>query len=73
MNEALDKHDGTVNMGGQIITSLRFADYIDALAGTEIELNNLITIIDNTSRSYGMVMVHGTKTQLMKNSEGIYN
>ena len=53
INDALDKHDGTVNMGGQITTNLRFADDIDALAGTEIELHNLITLIDNTSRSYG--------------------
>ena len=36
MNNALDKHDGTVNIGGKIITNLRFADDIYALAGTEI-------------------------------------
>ena len=69
MNDALDKHDGTVNIGGKIITNLRFADDIDALAGSEKELHNLITLIDNTSRSYGME-INGTKTQLMTNSEG---
>ena len=35
MNDALDKHDGTVNIGGKIITNLRFADDIDALAGSK--------------------------------------
>ena len=37
MDDDLDKHDGSVNMGGKIITNLIFADDIDALAGTEIE------------------------------------
>ena len=49
MNDVLDKHNGTVNMGGQIITNLRFACDIDALAGTEIELHNLLTLINNAS------------------------
>ena len=71
MNDALDKHDGTVNIGGKIITNLRFADDIDALAGSEKELHNLITLIDNTSRSYGME-INGTKTQLMTNSEDLH-
>ena len=44
MNDALDKHDGIVNMGGKIITNLRCSGDIDALAGTEIELHNLIKI-----------------------------
>ena len=57
MNNALDKYDGTVNMGGKIITNLRFADDINVLARTEIELHNLITLIDNISRSYGMEII----------------
>ena len=36
-------------------------DDSDALAGTEIELHNLIKLIDNTSRSYG-IEIDGTKT-----------
>ena len=71
MNDALDKVDGTVNMGVKIITNLKFADNIDALARTEIKLHNLIKYIDNISRSYGME-INGTKTQLMTNSEGIF-
>ena len=54
MNDALDNHVGSVNIGGKIITNLRFADDIDGLAGSESELANLIKIIDNTARTYGM-------------------
>ena len=53
-NNALDTHVGTVNIGGRIITNLRFADDIDGLAGSESELNSLIRKIDFTSRAYGM-------------------
>ena len=42
MNDALENHIGTVNLGGKIITNLRFADDIDGLAGSESELSNLI-------------------------------
>ena len=54
MNDALDNHVGSVNIGGKIIANLRFADDIDGLAGSESELVNLIKIIDNTARAYGM-------------------
>ena len=58
-------------MGRKFITNLRFADDINALAGKEIELHNLIKSIENISRSYGME-INCTKTQLMTNSEGIF-
>ena len=45
MNDALDNHVGSVNIGGKIITNLRFADDIDGLAGSESELANLIKIM----------------------------
>ena len=69
MNDALDNHVGSVSIGGKIITNLRFADDIDGLAGSESELANLIKIIDNTARAYGME-INSTKTQIMTNSEG---
>ena len=67
MNDALENHIGTVNIGGKIITNLRFADDIDGLAGSESELSNLIKKIDSTSRKYGME-INATKTQIMTNS-----
>ena len=69
MNDALAKHIGTVNIGGKIITNLKFADDIDGLAGSESEISNLIKKIDSTSRKYGME-INTTKTQIMTNSEG---
>ena len=33
MTDALEDHEGTVNIGGRTITNLRFADGIDGLAG----------------------------------------
>ena len=63
MNDALDNHVSSVNIGGKIITNLRFADDIDGLAGSESELANLIKIIDNTARAYGME-IKSKKTQI---------
>ena len=42
MTDALDNHDGTVKIGGRIITNLRFADDIDGLAGKEEELEKSV-------------------------------
>ena len=72
MNDALDNHVGSVNIGGKINTNLRFADDIDGLAGSESELVNFIKIIDNTSRAYG-IEINSTKTQIMANAEGRNN
>ena len=69
MNDALENHTGTVNIGGKIIINLRFADDIDGLAGSESELSNLIKKIDSTSCKYGME-INATKTHIMTNSEG---
>ena len=35
MTNALEDHEGTVNIGGRIISNLRFADDIDGLAAEE--------------------------------------
>ena len=59
MNDSLDNHVCSVNIGGKIIT-----------AGSESELANH-KIIDNTARAYGMEII-STKTQIMANSEGSF-
>ena len=71
MNDALNNHVGSVNIGGKIITNLRFTDDIDGLAGSESELSNLIKIINNTARAY-LMEINSTKTQIMANSEGSF-
>ena len=45
--DALEDHEGTVSIGGRIITNFRFADVINLLAGKEEEL-------DKPSTAYNM-------------------
>ena len=42
MTHALEEHEGTLSIGGRIITNLRFADDIDGLAGNKEELAQLV-------------------------------
>ena len=67
MTEALEDHRGSVSIGGQIITNLRFADDIDGLAGDEEELATLVNRLDKTSSRFGME-ISAEKTKLMTNS-----
>ena len=51
--------------GGRTITNLRFADYIDGLAGEE-ELAQLLERLDKDSTAYSME-ISAEKTKLMTN------
>ena len=64
MTDALEDHEGTGSIGGRPITSLRFADDIDGLAGQEEELAKLVERLDKASPSYGMAQ----KTKLLSNN-----
>ena len=71
MTDALENHEGTVSIGGRVITNLRFADDIDGLAGSEKELKSLVERLDNASRAYGMeISAEKTKT-MTNNPDGI--
>ena len=63
MTDALEDHEGTVSIGGRTITSLRFTDDIDGLAGKE-EPANLVERLDKASTAYGME-ISAEKTKLM--------
>ena len=67
MTDALEDHKGTVSIGGRTITNLRFADDIDALAGEEEELSDLVERLDKASTAYGME-ISAEKTKLMTNN-----
>ena len=67
MTDALEDHEGTVSIGGRTITNLRFADYIDGLAGEEEELANLVERLDKASTAYG-VEISAKKTKPMTNN-----
>ena len=67
MADALEDHKSTVSIGGRTISNLRFADDIDGLAGSELELANLVERLDETSTAYGM-NISAEKTKLMTNN-----
>ena len=67
MTDAREDHECTVSIGGRTITNLRFADYIDGLAGEEEELANLVERLDKASTAYGME-ISAEKTKLMTNN-----
>ncbi|KAK2154599.1 hypothetical protein NP493_2167g00018 [Ridgeia piscesae] len=64
MTDALNDHEGTINIGGRNITNLRFADVIDSLAGREEELADLVERLDKTSTAFGM-QINAEKTKLI--------
>ena len=71
MADALKDHKSTVSNGGRTISNLRFADDIDGLAGSELELANLVERLDKTSTAYSM-QISAEKTKLMTiNTNGI--
>ena len=66
ITDALEDHEGTVSIGGRIITSLRFANDIDGLAGEEEGLANLVERLGKASSAYGME-ISAENTRLMTN------
>ena len=54
MADALEDHEGTVNIGGRTITNVRLADDIDGLAGQEQELVKFVNHLEEASTVYGM-------------------
>ena len=74
MEDALEDHDGTVSIGGRPVSNLRFADDIDALAGSETELKDMVEKLDTASRNFGMeISAEKTKIMCNNNSAGITN
>ena len=67
MTDALEDHEGTVSIRGRTITSLRFADDIDGLAGEEEELAKSVERLDKASIAYGLE-ISAEKTNLMTNN-----
>ena len=67
MADALQDHKSTVSIGGRTMSNLRFADDIDGLAGSELELANLVEHLDETSTAYVM-QISAEKTKLMTNN-----
>jgi len=51
MAEALEGFQGTISIGGRNINNLRFADNIDLLAGSNLELAKLTDHFDREAIS----------------------
>ena len=67
MADALEDHKSTVSIEGRTISNLRFADDIDGLARSELELANLVERLDETSTAYCM-QISAEKIKLMTNN-----
>ena len=66
MTYTLEDHEGTVSIGGKTITSLRFADDIDGLAGEDGKLVKSVECLNKASIACGMEIC-AEKTKLMTN------
>ena len=62
----LEDHEGTVGIGGRTVTSLRFVEDINGLAGVEEELANLVEHLKKASTAYSME-ISAEKTNLVTN------
>ena len=67
MCEALDDHEGSVSIGGRLITNFRFADDIVVNAEEEEEAGVLIDRFDRTTTRYKME-IGPDKTKVMTNN-----
>ena len=67
MCEALDDHEGSVSIGGRLITNFRFADDIVVNAKKEEEAGVLIDRLDKTTTRYKME-IGPDKTKAMTNN-----
>ena len=64
MRETLDGFQGGLQIGGRMITNLRYADDIILLATTEAELQELVDRLDRVSRKYSL-LINVDKTKVM--------
>ena len=68
MCEALDNHEGSVSIGGRLITIFRFANDIVVNAEDEEEVGVLVDRLDTTITRY-KVEIGPDKTKVMKNNK----
>ena len=67
MCEALGDHEGSVSIGGRLITNFRFVDDIVVNAEEEVETDVLIDHLDRTTTRYKME-IGPEKTKVMTNN-----
>ena len=68
MADAINGFNGTVKVGGQHISNLRFADDIDLIANSKEEVEDLTCRLDTIYRKYGME-IGAEKSKVMVTSQ----
>ena len=58
MRETLNGFQGGLQVGGRMITNLRYADDIILLAASGAELQELVDRLDRVSRRYSLLYTH---------------
>ena len=66
MTDALEDHKASVSVGGRTVSNLRFANDIDGLAGSETELEEIISRLNQSCSKYGMD-IRAEKNRIMSN------
>jgi len=66
MRETVDGFQGGLQIGGRMITNLRYADDIILLASLEAELQELVDHLDRVSHKYSL-LINIDKTKVMAN------
>ena len=56
MRDALDKFEGGVKIGGQLITNLRYADDTTLVCSSQSELRTLLRAVKEASESRGLML-----------------
>jgi len=64
MRETLGGFQGGLQIGGQIVTNLHYADDIILLATSEVELKELVDHLDQVSHKY-ILLINVDKTKVM--------
>jgi len=64
MRQTLDGFQGGLQIGGRMITNLRYADVIILLATSDAELQELVDRLDHVSRKYSLI-INVDKTKVM--------
>jgi len=64
MREILDGFQGGLQIGGRIVTNLRYADDIILLATSKAELQELVDHLDRVSRKYNL-LINVDKTKVV--------
>jgi len=64
MRNTLDKFQGGLQIGGRIVTNLRYADDINLLATSEAKLQALVNRVDRVSRKCSL-LINVDKTKVM--------